>query len=795
MKLSIITPYKTELKKLADCLTSVRDQKLDFEYEILLVCDHTGDDIESFIKDFYDLPIRLIKLDDFDKDGSRRTGVAAARNVALDEAVGEYVYFLDSDDYLFGDTLAKLFAGLIENEADFAYGIKNWTFYTRDGYIAWLSEQDELANGSATDEAGEEGEGGSEGSDEESDSAESDLDRKSLEESMLLSDDDSDDFIDEYLPTEYVRVERGHRIATKRLVTKRKGLKNISVLNILVRKDFIDENRIRFNEDFRCYSDISFVVEMIEKAHFIAFVPDAVYIKRKHDDPVTYPALSDEQSEDRFDEMLRAYNYALTKCEEGDRVEVALNRKLINYFSGYFMMKMRRSENDYWYGERFDVMKENIEKIDPEVIKPMKLAKRSAVKALDAGDRKAVLGQINRRLAGRKLVRFVTKPHELAKYLYLHKFMNEPLMDNWVMFECFFGKSYGDNPKAIYEYMNRAFPGKYRYIWVIDNPKSKIPYKCTKVKRFSIEYAYYIARCKYFVFNVHQPGFMRKRDGQVFLETWHGTPLKRLAFDMDDNFSSTPGYKKKIFKQAKQWDYLVSDNQYSTDIFRSCFRYDGPMLMYGYPRNDILHAADREERAREIRKKVGIPEGKKTILYAPTFRDDEYYGTGQYKFKLALDLPTMKKELGDEYVLILRTHYYIADKVDVTGMDDFVINLSKYDDIAEIYLISDICITDYSSVFFDYANLRRPILFYTYDLDKYRGMLRGFYFNMEEEVPGPMLFTTEEVADAVKNIDDINNKYKEKYDRFYDKFCYLDHGDASEKIVKDVFKEEGESNQ
>lgn len=139
MKLSIITPYKTELKKLADCLTSVRDQKLDFEYEILLVCDHTGDDIESFIKDFYDLPIRLIKLDDFDKDGSRRTGVAAARNVALDEAVGEYVYFLDSDDYLFGDTLAKLFAGLIENEADFAYGIKNWTFYTRDGYIAWLS--------------------------------------------------------------------------------------------------------------------------------------------------------------------------------------------------------------------------------------------------------------------------------------------------------------------------------------------------------------------------------------------------------------------------------------------------------------------------------------------------------------------------------------------------------------------------------------------------------------------------------------------------------------------------------
>jgi CDP-glycerol glycerophosphotransferase len=147
----------------------------------------------------------------------------------------------------------------------------------------------------------------------------------------------------------------------------------------------------------------------------------------------------------------------------------------------------------------------------------------------------------------------------------------------------------------------------------------------------------------------------------------------------------------------------------------------------------------------------------------------------------------MKRELGDDYVIILRTHYYIADKVDVTGMGDFVVNLSKYDDIAEIYLISDICITDYSSVFFDYANLRRPILYYTYDLDKYRGMLRGFYFNMEEEVPGPMLFTTEEVADAVKNIDKINEKYKEKYDAFYDKFCYLDKGNASEQICNEVF--------
>ncbi len=774
MKLSIITPFQKGSAYLRDCLDSLKEQSFK-DYELLLVTDHTEENVDAILADFKDLPVRKIMLE------AGKSGVATARNKGIKEAKGDYIYFLDSDDYLYGDTLSIIFSS-VENEEeapDMVFGLKKWTYYTRQGYLAWIVSQEQE---NEEDNAGEVGEGQEEGA-EGSDDGDSD----SSYDQFANGEDDSDEFIDEYLPTDEVITNRQHRVAIKRLITRRKGLKNVSVLDILFKRTFILENGISFNEKFRYYSDLSFLCEAVEKAHRIIMNYDAIYIKRKHDDPITFPSLADEQSDNRFDEMLDSYNYTLTKLEEDGRVYRALNRKLINYFSGYFMMKMRRSENDYWYGDRFDVMKENISNISSEVVDKLKFTKKHAVSALLAGNRDAVLGQINRRLAGRKLVRMVTKPHELAKYLYLHYFMKQPVMDNWVMLECFFGKSYGDNPKGIYEYLNKKYPGKFRYIWVIDNPKSKIPYDCKKVKRFSIEYAYYIARCKYFVFNVHQPGFMRKRDEQVFLETWHGTPLKRLAFDMDDNFSSTPGYKKKIFKQAKQWDYLVADNQYSADIFRSCFRFDGNMLMYGYPRNDILHAPNRDELARQIRKKVGIPEGKKTILYAPTFRDDEYYGTGQYKFQLKLDLPTMKRELGDDYVIILRTHYYIADKVDVTGMGDFVVNLSKYDDIAEIYLISDICITDYSSVFFDYANLRRPILYYTYDLDKYRGMLRGFYFNMEEEVPGPMLFTTEEVADAVKNIDKINEKYKEKYDAFYDKFCYLDKGNASEQICNEVF--------
>ena len=148
----------------------------------------------------------------------------------------------------------------------------------------------------------------------------------------------------------------------------------------------------------------------------------------------------------------------------------------------------------------------------------------------------------------------------------------------------------------------------------------------------------------------------------------------------------------------------------------------------------------------------------------------------------------MKQELGDEYVVLLRTHHYIADNLDVTGLEDFAFNLSKYDDIAEVYLISDICITDYSSVFFDFANLKRPMLFYTYDLDKYRDVLRGFYIDMETELPGPLVYTTQEVVERIKNIDALNEEFSNRYEQFYQRFCSWEDGNASKRVVDIVFK-------
>jgi CDP-glycerol glycerophosphotransferase len=218
--------------------------------------------------------------------------------------------------------------------------------------------------------------------------------------------------------------------------------------------------------------------------------------------------------------------------------------------------------------------------------------------------------------------------------------------------------------------------------------------------------------------------------------------------------------------------------------------FDKTMLETGYPRNDILHSPDRDKLAQQIKERLRIPKDKKVILYAPTWRDDEYYAKGQYKFELRLDLDMLHRELGKEYVVLLRTHYFIADSIDVSALEGFAYNVSKYDDISELYLISDILITDYSSVFFDYANLKRPMLFFTYDLEKYRDMLRGFYFDIEREVPGPLVFTSEEVVDAIKNIEDIKKQYSQIYEGFYHRFCEWEDGHASEKVVKSVFRAE-----
>lgn len=148
------------------------------------------------------------------------------------------------------------------------------------------------------------------------------------------------------------------------------------------------------------------------------------------------------------------------------------------------------------------------------------------------------------------------------------------------------------------------------------------------------------------------------------------------------------------------------------------------MLEAGYPRNDMLYSPQADEIARQVKEHLGVPQHKKVVLYAPTWRDDQFYGPGRYKLDLRVDLNRFREALGDEYALMIRRHPNVVDTVPGAG-EGVVWDVSEYPEIAELFLAADVLITDYSSLMFDYANTGRPMLFFTYDLEHYRDQARA----------------------------------------------------------------------
>src|SRR5699024_4385914 len=212
----------------------------------------------------------------------------------------------------------------------------------------------------------------------------------------------------------------------------------------------------------------------------------------------------------------------------------------------------------------------------------------------------------------------------------------------------------------------------------------------------------------------------------------------------------------------------------------SAFNTDVKALKYGFPRNDMIF--ESLNYTQKIKSQLQIPNGKKIILYAPTWRE----GTSS---NINLDVNTMQKELKNEYVLLIRAHYLVSSNMDVRENYPFAIDVSNYPSIEELYAISDVLITDYSSVMFDYAYLKKPMLFYAYDLEKYLFGERGLYLDYEKIIPGPLVRKTSEIISNLKNLSNLEFEYKEKLEVFYNEFCqYGRNGDSAKNIVTEIMK-------
>ncbi len=359
--------------------------------------------------------------------------------------------------------------------------------------------------------------------------------------------------------------------------------------------------------------------------------------------------------------------------------------------------------------------------------------------------------------------------------------LRAPLRDA-VVFVSWKGKQCTDNPLGIAAEL-RGRGDDREHIWVVADPAVSAPQGATVVLQGSQQYYEALARSRYLIANDDMPAHYRKRDGQIYLQTWHGTPLKRIGFDIErPQFVSGAAYLDHLAQDVAHWDLLLSQNSFSTPILRQAFRFGGEICAYGYPRNDVLSRPDAPQLAAAVRRRLGLPAGKRVVLYAPTWRDNQFYAAGRYRFDLRLDLERAWKVLGDDYVVLIRGHHHMADDVPDSTSPQFAMNVTRYPDISELFLVSDVLVTDYSSVMFDYASTGRPMLFFTYDLADYRDNVRGFYFDFEPAAPGPLLATSDEVIAAIGDIETVEARHAAAYQAFVAKFCPLDDGKAGARI-------------
>jgi CDP-glycerol glycerophosphotransferase len=351
-----------------------------------------------------------------------------------------------------------------------------------------------------------------------------------------------------------------------------------------------------------------------------------------------------------------------------------------------------------------------------------------------------------------------------------------------VVFNSFRGL-YSDSPRTLFEAL-RARGDDHQHVWLAAPDRAgDFPGDVDTVDFGSPAAVAALESADVVVSNDHIGFDWDKRPGTVYLQTWHGTPLKRIHNDV---MWAPEGRLAYLDTEIARWDALLSPNAVSTPRFRKAFGFTGPVHETGYPRNDVLSSPERDRIRAAVRAELGIADGVTAVLYTPTWRDDQVFAEGggpQHAFPL--DLNEFAADLGEDHVLLLRLHQMVSDRLEFPEGGP-VRDVSAYPDIRYLYLAADLLVTDYSSTMFDFAVTGRPIINFTYDLDYFQNELRGFYFDLAEAAPGPLLSTSDEVLAAIAELSRQPWVPTDRYTRFQETFCSLEDGHATDRVL-DLF--------
>lgn len=367
-------------------------------------------------------------------------------------------------------------------------------------------------------------------------------------------------------------------------------------------------------------------------------------------------------------------------------------------------------------------------------------------------------------------------------YFYLGSFALKVLKlfvrpdDKLMLFVSFGGKRFDDSPKAIYDELQ--MDGRYddyKLVWAFNTPENYDVPRGEKIKMDTFKYFITALKARVWVTNsTVERGLAFKGKHTLYFDTWHGTPLKKMGSDIDAS--------SKTFRGKGKWgvDIFTVQSEYEAEIFCKAFSINKDAIkMIGLPRNDIYQKYTTEY-ADELRKKLNIPLDKKVILYAPTFREYESGQGGERVLHVPMTLTKWKELLGEDYVLLFRAHYEVAKSMNIED-DEFVRGMSPYPQLEDLMIVSDMLISDYSSMFFDYSIMHKPMLCFCYDYDQY-AKERGMYFDIRDYLPNAD--NEDDLIKLIQNTDTTKENAATK--RFQEHFV-TEYGSAAKKSLDIIY--------
>lgn len=638
------------------------------------------------------------------------SGQGIARNKGLKYAKGEFVSFIDADDIIHEKFIESLYNSIRKYNSDFA--ICDWIYYYNNSKTKYKNKNEFMSY-------------------------------------TLLENRDTELVLsaDVYF-----------------------------TVNKLYRKQFLVKNKIKYGEGY-IYEDIEFYINSCVLANKISIIHNPYYYVRVNQHSTTK---TNYNSMLHYDSFLKAIAVSLKDI------------KMTSKYGFYYVYRYFLDRSYVYYNNRMPskkIGKEFLSKvfmilneyINKSIKIPIKERKRNIIIFKRILPNNNVLGfiyinKLTRNKKIRRLKKSINKNvlrnfNKFIKLKYYNIQLRMPFYKDIVLFYGFDNRYVG-NSKYLYKYLiNENNQKKLYFVTTSDEVKIK-----NKVIPNSFKFWRLLARSENLIFESWVPLNFIKRNGANWIQLWHGTPIKKMLFDSSEIFisSNNPKHKLNKYKDINRWDYLICENLNNKIYFAESFLLDKTkILAYGYPRvKYLVDNINNNNKIVEIKKMLNIPNNKKVIFYAPTWRDYNYEKQKQDSNYL-LQLQKLKEKLPKDYIVVIKNHPFLNPNL---KMDD-VINISREIETQDVLLVTDILISDYSSIIFDYIAIDKPIILYANDIEKYEEC-RGIYSNVWNDLEFAICTNLKQVVDKIKLIK--SGKYpqdkilfiKTKYCCHNVKYCY-----------------------